>query len=87
MIFKKNHSGSDARNVITREDLGYPLNVEDYNYAHSKEYQVSLKKQEEHDENTNPDMFEGDIQLDEDAERMLQERGVVGLREVKFISF
>ena len=62
-------------------DLGYPLTHEEIEYAHSKEFQETLKNQT-YDEIIDPDLFEGDILQDEETERILQERGVEGLREV-----
>ena len=63
-------------------ELGYPLTHEEIEYAHSKEFQETLKNQT-YDEIIDPDLFEGDILQDEETERILQERGVEGLREVK----
>jgi len=71
-----------SQGQLIEPDLGYPLNSEDLKYYQSKEYQDSLKHQSEGDEYTNPDMFEGDIDLDNEAKRILQERGPDGLREV-----
>ena len=63
-------------------DLGDPLTAADFAYAESEEYRKELAKEVEHDEDGTIEDFEGDISLSQEDLRVLQERGIPGLREV-----
>ena len=59
-------------------DLGEPLTQADFDLALATDFNSG----QDHDEDSSPDLFEGDIELTDEDRSILETKGMVGLREV-----
>ena len=69
--------------ILKEVDPGEPLTSEDFEFAESAEFQNEIANEEDHDEDSSANLFEGDIEISDAEQRQaLMDRGIPGLREV-----